>query len=139
MESELFIYTKHYGDRNKCPMCQSMEMKAEFSENKIGLYKRHICKDKDRDSINEEKVLSNVSITKNNFLPPIKNIDDKYNNILQYKGELSPLNIYSNKDNFSLNNLRNQFTFNILKNRFKRSHHKFGIIDFPVLNNYFNS
>ena len=123
-------------------MCQSIEMKAEFYEKKIGLYKKHICKDKDRENCNEEiKCLSNFTNTKNNFFPPIKNMDDKNNNIFQNRGELSPLNIYYNKDNNnnSINYLRNQFAFNILKNRFRRNQHKFGIIDFPVLNNYFNS
>ena len=56
--SLLFLYTKHYGDRNKCPMCQSMEMKAKYIENKIGLNKKHICKDKD--FINDELKLLNI-------------------------------------------------------------------------------
>ena len=55
-------YTKHYGDHNKCPLCQSMEMKAKFSENKIGIYRRH-----SRAEIEDSKICTNYSSFKTNF------------------------------------------------------------------------
>ena len=117
-------------------MCQSMEMKAQYLENRIGLYKKHICKDKEK---NNNIKLTNFSSNKNYIFPSIKITDDKNENNFQINRELSP--IYSNKKDidYSLYNIKNQFTFNILKKRFQRKHHKFEIIDFPVLNNYFNS
>ena len=132
---EIFLYTKHYGDKNKCSMCQSMEMKAKYLENKIGLYKDHICKDKEK---NNNIKITNFSNNKNNIFPSIKITEEKKENNFEINRELSP--IYSKKDiNYSLCNIKSQFTFNLLKKRFQRKTHKFEIIDFPVLNNYFNS
>ena len=114
-----------------------MDIKAQYSENKIGLYKNHICKDKDM--VNEDlRIVSNFSGIKPKYFPPIKNNEDKKINNINIKRELSPININTNLDNYSFEHLKNQLTFNIFKNRFKRRN-KFGIIDFPVLNNYFNS
>ena len=120
------MYTRHYGDKNKCPICQSREMKAEYSENKIGLYKKHICKE--MVGHNHIRILSNFTNIKNNFIF----LENNNNNDLQIKRELSPNNNY-------IYYIKNQFLSKTLKNRFKRNHHNFEIIDFPVLNSYFNS
>ena len=133
-KSMVCLYTKHYGDRNKCPMCQSIDMKAKYIENKIGLYKKHICKDKEyiNDNIN---FLQNFSVSKRNFFPNIKNNEDYKNNNIIMKNDLTNIN----KDKLCIYNLKNKINFNIHKDRLKKMRHKFSINDFPVLNNYFNS
>ncbi len=133
--NDIFIYTKHYGDHNKCPMCQSMEMKAKFSENKIGLYEKY---NKHRNE--EAKLCSNHSNIKSGFLPSIKVIEDKKeisNNISIKKEILSPINLYTNHEPY-FRNTKEKFAYNILRNK-KGKIEKLGINDFPVLDKYFNS
>ena len=133
MKKNSYIYSRHYGDRNKCPICQSRDMKDEYSEKKMGLYKKHICKEKIRHYHNV-KISSKLSNLKNNFIQ----FEEKNDNIIQIKRELSPNNIYFNRGNYSINEKKNEFLSNILKSRLKNGH-KIGIIHYPVLNNYFNS
>lgn len=133
MKKNSYIYSRHYGDRNKCPLCQSRDMKDEYSEKKMGLYKKHICKERIRHYHNV-KISSKLSNLKNNFIQ----FEEKNDNIFQIKRELSPKNIFFNKGNYSINEMKNEFLSNILKSRLKKGH-KIGIIHYPVLNNYFNS
>ena len=131
--NDIFIYTKHYGDHNKCPLCQSMEMKARYSENKLGLYKRYV-----KPEIEDTKGNTNNSIIKTNFFPIIKGIDDKKDfKDFTIKRNLSPINMNINQENNYFQNSKEQFAFNILRNKGKVE--KLGINDFPVLDNYFNS
>ena len=130
--NDIFIYTKHYGDPNKCPLCQSMEMKAKFSENKLGIHKNY-CKH----DIEENKLNYNYSIVKTKVFPTIKGIEDKKDfNDITIKRILSPM--YSNVNhNHFFKNVKEKFAYNILKNKGKIE--KLGINDFPVLDNYFKS
>ena len=131
--NSIFLYTRHYGNHNKCPLCQSMEMKAEFSKSKLGLYLKHIKNDNE-----ESKLCSNYSSIRNNrFISSaknIKNIKDSRN--ITFKKELSPINMNSTNDRYFLHS-REQFVYNILKNKGKID--KLEINDFPVFNKYFNS
>ena len=133
--NSIFVYTRHYGDHNKCPMCQSMEMKAEFSKSKLGLYLKHFKND-----CEESKLCSNHSSIRNhNFISSAKNIKnskDSRNITFNIKKELSPININSTNDRY-FPHFREQFVFNILKNKGKID--KLEINDFPVFNKYFNS
>ena len=140
-KANTFLYTKHYGDPTRCPVCQSMEIKAQYSENINRLYPGHKCKEKNRDIINEDiRAMSNYSFMNNICLPSIKAHEEKKNSKKNKIIKLFSSKNYFNKDEYecSPDNLRNKFTFDILSNRFKRKH-KFEIIDFPVINNYFNS
>ena len=130
--NSIFLYTKHYGNHNKCPMCQSMEMKAEFSKSKLGLYLGNF-KNEHEDS----KLCPNYSSIRNNKLlsaKSIKNTKDSRN--ITFKGELSPINIHSTNEKFFPYS-RVQIIFNILKNNGKID--KLEISDFPVFQKYFNS
>ena len=135
--NDIFIYnkhyTKHYGDHNKCPLCQSMEMKAKFSENKIGIYRRH-----SRAEIEDSKICTNYSSFKTNFFPAIKSAEEKNDvNDISVKKEMSPIiNLYGNQEHY-FRKSKEQFAYNILKNKGKLE--KLGINDFPVLDKYFNS
>jgi hypothetical protein len=130
--NDIFIYTKHYGDPNKCPLCQSMEMKAKFSENKLGIHKNYLKKD-----IEENKFNSNYSIMKTKFFPTIKGFEEKKDfNDISIKRILSPMNSNINHNHY-FQNIKEKFAFNILRNKGKNE--KLGINDFPVLDNYFNS
>jgi hypothetical protein len=131
--SDIFIYTKHYGDHNKCPLCQSMEMKAKFSENKIGIYRRH-----SRAEIEDSKICTNYSSFKTNFFPAIKSAEEKNDvNDISVKKEMSTIiNLYGNQEHY-FRKSKEQFAYNILKNKGKLE--KLGINDFPVLDKYFNS
>ena len=130
---DIIFYTKHYGDHTRCPLCQSMEMKAKFSESKIGLHQRYI-KPYNED---ESKLCFNHSNIKSKAFPIIKsNEEKKDNNNFFIKNELSPINLNINNDLY-FHSLKVQFAFNILKNKGKIE--KFKINDFPVLDKYFNS
>ena len=130
--SDIFIYTKHYGDHNKCPLCQSMEMKAKFTESQLGLHKKY-CKHE----LEENKLNINMSVTKTNYFPAIKVIEEKKNNNdISFKRELSPINANKNNERY-FQTTKEQFAYNILKNKGKIE--KLGINDFPVLDKYFNS
>ena len=129
----IFLYTKHYGNNNKCPLCQSMDMKAKYSENKIGLYKKY---NKSRTE-NAKTSLNNNTFIKTNLFPYIKEKEDKkYNNIFSIKREFSPISSNINKNNYFIK-VKEQFKFDILRK--KEKNEKLGIIDFPILDKYFNS
>ena len=132
--NSIFLYTKHYGDPSKCPLCQSMEMKAKYSESKLGLYLAHF-----KHSNEESKLSSNYSSIKNNLLSGIKNNkskDTKDSRNFSFKGDLSPINMNSTNDKY-FQNSREQIAFNILRNKMKND--KLEINDFPVFDKYFNS
>ncbi len=132
--NSIFLYTKHYGDHSKCPLCQSMEMKAKYSESKLGLYLGHF-----KYSNEESKLSSNYSSIKNNLLSGIKNNkskDTKDSRNFSFKGDLSPINMNSTNDKY-FQNSREQIAFNILRNKMKND--KLEINDFPVFDKYFNS
>ena len=130
--NSIFLYTKHYGNHNKCPMCQSMEMKAEFSKSKLGLYLGNFKNDHE-----DSKLCPNYSSIRTNKLLSAKSIKDtKDSRNITFKAELSPINIYSTNDKFFPYS-RVQIIFNILKNNGKID--KLEISDFPVFQKYFNS
>ena len=128
-----FLYTRHYGDHNKCPLCQSMEMKAEFSKSKLGLYLKHFKNDNE-----ESKLCSNYSSNRHNhFISSAKNIkNSKDSRNISFKKELSPINMNSTNDRYFPHS-REKFIFNLFKNKEKIN--KLEINDFPVFNKYFNS
>lgn len=130
--NSIFLYTKHYGNHNKCPMCQSMEMKAEFSKSKLGLYLGNFKNDHE-----DSKLCPNYSSIRTNKLLSAKSIKDtKDSRNITFKAELSPINIHSTNDKFFPYS-RVQIIFNILKNNGKID--KLEIRDFPVFQKYFNS
>ena len=88
--NDIFIYTKHYGDHNKCPLCQSMEMKAKYSENKLGLHRRYI-----KPETEDLKVNTNNSIFKTIQKNNINKIKNKHYNIIS----LDKCRIQENKKN----------------------------------------
>lgn len=133
--NNIFIYTRHYGDNNKCPLCQSMDMKVKLLENKKGLkrlYKKNI-KSETEDK-NPEINTSNNNIR---FLPILKGIEEqKDTEDFSIKRDLSTINLNINQDNY-FQNAKEQFIFNIIRNRGPIK--KLGINIFPVLDKYFNS
>ena len=130
--NSIFLYTKHYGNHNKCPMCQSMEMKAEFSKSKLGLYLGNFKNDHE-----DSKLCPNYSSIRTNKLLSAKSIKDtKDSRNITFKAELSPINIHSTNYKFFPYS-RVQIIFNILKNNGKID--KLEISDFPVFQKYFNS
>ena len=131
--NDLFFYTKHYGDHTRCPLCQSMEMKAKFSESRLGLYEPYTKSYNDDNS----NLCSNHSSIKSKIFPIIKNNEEKKdNNNIVIKKELSPIILNTNNERY-FHNIKEQFALNILKNKGKIE--KLGIGDFPVLDKYFNS
>ena len=134
--SDIFIYTKHYGDHSKCPLCQSMEMKAKFTENKMGLHKRYNKHEIDDNKL-DNKLTTNISIIKTRRFPLIKSFEEKKNNNdFSFKKELSFVDVNMNNNRY-YQNTKGQFAFNVLKSKGKNE--KLGINDFPVLDGYFNS
>ena len=113
-----------------------MEMKAKFTENKIGLHKRYI-KHEIEDNKLDNKLTTNISIIKTRRFPLIKSFEEKKNNNdFSFKKELSFINVNMNNDRY-YQNTKDQFAFNVLKSKGKNE--KLGINDFPVLDGYFNS
>ena len=100
-------------------------MKAKFSENKIGIYRRH-----SRAEIEDSKICTNYSSFKTNFFPAIKSAEEKNDvNDISVKKEMSPIiNLYGNQEHY-FRKSKEQLAYKLGKELLENNLIKFKVIE----------